>query len=432
MSRTEGLDVVVNIADIKSEKKLPNGWIDKKVSEFTVEHKQGYYTKESYTGFGTYLIRITDLNNPNINYSKMPKLVVEEKEFNQFKVEVGDFLFARSGAIGRYGIVTEDFPSVFASYLIRFRFNQEAVSTRYFGYAYESDICQKQLGAITQGSSNININADNIKSLLIPYPPLPEQQKIAEILTSVDEVIEKTQAQIDKLKDLKTGMMQELLTNGIGHTEFKGSPVGRVPAEWEVMQMRDICITKQGLQIPISERYTEPAENRFVYLTIKFINTGFNPSVAEYIENPSQRVVCDESDIILARTGATGKVVTGIKGVFHNNFFKVDYDRDKIRKNYFVHYLNSPFIQTEIKKRAGTTTIPDLNHGDFYALPLLLPTLDEQIRIAKILDANDDFIGVKTRKLEALISTKKALMQDLLTGKVRVKTETTNTEVAVS
>ena len=68
----------------------------------------------------------------------------------------------------------------------------------------------------------------------IPIPPLSEQKKIASILTSVDEVIEKTQSQIDKLQDLKRGTMNELLTKGIGHTEFKDSELGRIPKGWRV------------------------------------------------------------------------------------------------------------------------------------------------------------------------------------------------------
>ena len=66
------------------------------------------------------------------------------------------------------------------------------------------------------------------------FPPLPEQKKIASILTSVDEVIENTQKQIDKLQDLKKATMNELLTKGIGHTEFKDSELGRIPKSWEV------------------------------------------------------------------------------------------------------------------------------------------------------------------------------------------------------
>ena len=84
------------------------------------------------------------------------------------------------------------------------------------------------------------ITRESLAKVEIPSPPLPEQKKIASILTSVDEVIEKTESQIAKLQDLKTGMMQELLTKGIGpggvpHTEFKDSPVGRIPVGWEVI-----------------------------------------------------------------------------------------------------------------------------------------------------------------------------------------------------
>ncbi len=278
-----------------------------------------------------------------------------------------------------------------------------------------------ELERLSAGSTFSEISSVNVKRLRVTLPPRPEQQKIATILSSVDDVIEKTRAQIDKLKDLKTAMMQELLTKGIGHTEFKDSPVGQVPEGWQLLSMRDICSVRQGLQIPISERHSKPSNNRWVYLTIRYINTGFDKSVAEYIENPKSSVVCTEDDIILARTGATGKVVTGINGVFHNNFFMVDYDRVKTVKNFLVQYLNSPFVQHEISNRAGTTTIPDLNHGDFYTIPMILPPVAEQLKLAEVLESLDILISNKISKYAAMEKAKKALMQDLLTGKVRVK-----------
>ena len=76
----------------------------------------------------------------------------------------------------------------------------------------------------------------------IPIPPLPEQKKIASILTSVDEVIENTQRQIDKLQELKKATMNELLTKGIGHTEFKDSELGRIPKSWEVKRLGEIAV----------------------------------------------------------------------------------------------------------------------------------------------------------------------------------------------
>lgn len=125
--------------------KIPMDWAIQCVAELTLEHKQGYYTKEKYVvnKTGTRLIRITDLKNPTILYDDMPHLNIDDHTYQQFKVEQNDFLFARSGAsIGRYGIVEENDPkAIFASYLIRFRFNPKLILNRYFGYFYESEAC---------------------------------------------------------------------------------------------------------------------------------------------------------------------------------------------------------------------------------------------------------------------------------------------------
>ena len=103
---------------------------------------------------------------------------------------------------------------------------------------------------LSQGSTFEAVNGGEMKEFPLTLPPLPEQKKIAAILSSVDEVIEKTRAQIDKLKDLKTGMMQELLTKGIGpggvpHTEFKDSPVGRIPAGWSIQRLLRFALNEK-------------------------------------------------------------------------------------------------------------------------------------------------------------------------------------------
>lgn len=109
-----------------------------------------------------------------------------------------------------------------------------------------------ELERMSAGSTFSEISSSSVKRLRATLPPLPEQKKIAAILSSVDEVIEKTRAQIDKLKDLKTGMMQELLTKGIGsggvlHTEFKDSSVGKIPVSWESYLLGDVFDLKNGV-----------------------------------------------------------------------------------------------------------------------------------------------------------------------------------------
>jgi type I restriction enzyme, S subunit len=294
--------------------------------------------------------------------------------------------------------------------------NDETIALKYLYYA----LSFRHLSDVISGSAQPQITREGLSNVLFPLPPLPEQQKIASILTSVVTVIEKTEAQINKLKDLKKAMMQELLTKGIGHTEFKDSPVGRIPKGWEVKKLIEICKVRQGLQIPISDRFKSDGKDRYIYLTVSLVNSGFEERRKEYIQSPKKNVTLGDGEILLARTGAVGKVIHGIKCVFHNNFFAINFEHRTIDKGFFIQYLTSEDTQTMIRKLAGTTTIPDLNHGDFYSLLIGIPPLSEQQEITFILISIDKHIKENELKNSHTKSLKKALMQDLLTGKVRV------------
>lgn len=195
-------------------------------------------------------------------------------------------------------------------------------------------------------------------------------------------------------------------------SEFKNLPSG-----WNVVRLGEICNVKQGLQIPISERFCENAQNRYFYITNEFLKE--KSEVKYYIENPPESTICFCDDILMTRTGNTGMVVTNVFGVFHNNFFKIAYDRQLIKKEYFVFFLTGPKIQSEILKRAGSSTIPDLNHSDFLSIKIPLPPLDEQEKIAEILSTWDEAINLTINLIENKKQFKKALMQNLLTAKIR-------------
>lgn len=171
--------------DNESPELASNNWKLLTVGDFTLEHKQGYYTTEKYTTHGAHLIRITDLQNPNIDISSAPLLDLDEKTLNSFKVEKGDFLFARSGTIGTYGIAEKDYNAVFGSYIIRFRFNSEMINPYYFGLFFQSSFCKKQMPAVTQSAVNTNVNARNLKTLHCLVPPLDFQNVIVKKLTSL-------------------------------------------------------------------------------------------------------------------------------------------------------------------------------------------------------------------------------------------------------
>ncbi|AZL52822.1 restriction endonuclease subunit S [Helicobacter pylori] len=191
-----------------------------------------------------------------------------------------------------------------------------------------------------------------------------------------------------------------------------------LPKDWEIKTFRDISTINQGLQIPISQRLKAPTEHAKFYITIQALN---NRKEFEYIKTYNESVVCHKDDILMTRTGNTGMVITNTEGVFHNNFFKINFDRTLINKDFLVYFLSLEQTQKTILKKAGTSTIPDLNHNDFYSLLIPLPPINEQIAIANILSDVDRYLY----SLDALIlkkeSVKKALSFELLSQRKRLK-----------
>ena len=296
----------------------------------------------------------------------------------------------------------------------------ENVDKDFLFYLLSSPSVRQVVQSCGRGTTVKMLDMKDMGKLSFSLPPLPEQKKIASILTSVDEVIENTQKQIDKLQDLKKATMNELLTKGIGHTEFKDSELGRIPKSWGVVSLDKVCKVRQGLQIPIRDRFKGAATGRYPYLTVSWINSKFDSDKAEFIANPNDSVVLKSNEFVVGRTGAVGQIFDGLECVFHNNFFAVSLLTDSVEKEFLKHFLKWHTTQDLLLKLAGSTTIPDLNHGDFYSINVGLPPVEEQCRVVSQVDSIDTTLREIRLKLNALMSLKKSLMQDLLTGKVRV------------
>ena len=191
--------------------------------------------------------------------------------------------------------------------------------------------------------------------------------------------------------------------------------------DWTTSPLKALCKINQGLQIAIEDRFLEDGNNRYFYITNEFLKEGSKK--AYFIENPPKAVICDESDILMTRTGNTGQVVTDVKGAFHNNFFKIDFDRSIINKNFFIEFLKKDTTQHLILKYAGASTIPDLNHSDFYRIVMPITTIEEQTKIASFLSAVDEKISQLTQKHELLSQYKQGMMQKLFSQQIRFKAD---------
>ncbi len=406
---------------------IPEEWRLETMKNIIVSTQLGTNTlgKEGVIN-GIPMLKMGNLTIGGFNFDKVEYIESEELEDNkEYILNNGDFLFNTRNTlelVGKSATWNNQLPvAIFNSNIMRIKYKSN-IDDFYMSYYFEDSAGWKHLKAIATGTTSVAaVYTKDLMKVKVKLPTLKEQQKISLILISVDKQIEITDNLIEKTKELKKGLMQKLLTKGIGHSRFKDTEIGRIPEEWDIKRFKDVSKVSQGLQIAIENRFKEPGANRLPYITIQYLNDKTNYDNQYYVENANKSVICSLDDILMTRTGNTGVVITNENGVFHNNFFKVDYDRSILYKDFLVYYLKSELIQSIIVRYAGTTTIPDLKHGDFYKIPVALPPIAEQKKIAYILLSADEQIDQYESKKEKFQELKKGLMQKLLTGNIRVK-----------
>jgi type I restriction enzyme S subunit len=397
-------------------KEFEGEWEIKKLGDISSKVAYGMNSAAiPFDGKHKYL-RITDIDEDSREFKgsslTSPDGLIEDK----FKMKLNDIVFARTGAsTGKsYLYNPEDGDLYYAGFLIKFNVSK---ANSYFVYSQTfKESYRKWVQVYSMRSGQPGLNAEEYKSLRISIPQGKEQQKIANFLTAVDTKLQQLTTKREKLSQYKKGVMQQLFSQQL---RFKPDVIARNEAisqnetefpDWEEKKLKDFVKINQGLQIAISERYTKPVENGYFYITNEFLRKKSEKQY--FIKNPPNSVICNKDDILMTRTGNTGQVVTGVEGAFHNNFFKIKFD-SSCYKDFLFYFLTSVKTQHIIMSLAGTSTIPDLNHGDFYKIEIRLPSLKEQQKIANYLSAIDTKIATVQTQISNTKQFKKGLLQQM-------------------
>ncbi len=287
----------------------------------------------------------------------------------------------------------------------------------------------------TSGRQRIPNYAPN--RIKIPLPPLPGQQKIAEILETVDNAIEKTEKIIEKYKRIKQGLMQELLTKGIDENwqirsekthKFKDSPLGRIPEEWEVVRLGEVANVKGGKRLPKGDDFVT-FKTPFPYIRLIDIkDMSIDLQAVKYIQEKTwkkiRKYTISKDDIMLSIAGNVGLIALipeELDGAnLTENAAKITNINKFIDRKFLAYCLTFYKTQQQIETFMGIVAQPKLALFRIKQIKVPLPPLPEQQRIAKILSQIDEVIEKEENYKRKLESLKRGLMEDLLTGKVRV------------
>jgi len=256
-------------------------------------------------------------------------------------------------------------------------------------------------------SRGYNRHYSLLKDYLIPLPSLPEQQKIAFVLSTIQYAGEKNENVINSLKELKKALMKHLFTYGAVSFEdaekvkLKDTEIGKVPKDWEVKELKNIATLQRGKDLP-KQNWKEG--------TVPIVGSSG-------IMGHHNEAVCKAPGVITGRSGSIGKLIYLKEDYWpHNTALYVKNFYENSPK--FIYYLMHTL---DFKKYATGVSVPTLNRNFIHMAKKATPSLAEQQKIASILSAVDEKIEAEENKRKALDELFKSMLHNLMTAKVRVK-----------
>jgi type I restriction enzyme, S subunit len=284
------------------------------------------------------------------------------------------------------------------------------------------------------GKSGVpGVNRNDLHEISVDRPPIEEQRSIAQVLSDVDALIAALDQLIAKKRHLKTATMQQLLTGkqrlpGFGEGKgYQQSAIGLIPEDWDVQPLKSLLSTSPKYGINAAAIPYQAKHPTYIRITDISEDGRFQPDNLVAVEHPdSDQYFLEEGDLVFARTGASvGKSylydLNDGKLVYAGFLIKIHPDAKNLLPNFLSHYVKTQAYWDWVQVMSMRSGQPGINGNEYGQLLLPLPLIEEQSAIAQILtDMDTEITAIETRRTKTQ-ALKQGMMQELLTGRTRLK-----------
>ncbi|MEB3311429.1 MAG: restriction endonuclease subunit S [Snowella sp.] len=362
-------------------------------------------------------IGISDfLNETTIDWENCRKIIPQamNKQQASFKLTKGDIIFGKIGTIGlpKFLPVTNFRYSLSANVILI----KPKIPSHFCMAWLKSSVIQKLINQDLHSTSQSAFGILKMRQLLIPLPPIAEQEKIAEALSDVDSLIESLEELIAKKRHIKQGAMQELLTgkkrlSGFKQNAgYKQTELGLIPEDWNICKLGEAVDFLDGQRRPIKASDREKIKGDYPY----YGASGIVDYVNNYLFDEDLILLGEDGENILSRALP---LVFIAKGKFWvNNHAHVLKPNNSFNIKYLAAFLES----LDYSLLNSGTAQPKLNQQTCLKIEVLKPSKAEQTAIAEVLTDMDNEITALEEKLNKARQLKQGMMQELLTGKTRL------------
>lgn len=417
---------------------IPIDFLEKKGSELFKVQGGFAFKSDDYSEDGYFLVRIGNVGKGRFDYKDPVYVKVKSTSvLNNFLIKENDVLMGLTGDLGKICFVEKAHNLVLNQRVARFLNDEKLIDKKYLYYLISSEEVQETFESFFAGGAQKNISPKKIEEVKYLLPSnINEQKKIAEILTKVDEAIENTEQLIQKYEQVKVGLMQDLLTKGIDENgnirseethQFKDSPLGRIPVEWDFGKFKSLCkyditygIVQAGPHIDNGVPYIKTGD-----LTGDNFKISNLQRTSAEIAKRFSRSKMELGEIVFALRGDIGnsKIITQefVGSNLTQGTARISFNEDHLLNRFAIYMFQMPLIVKQIEESQKGTTFQEISLSTLRNFMINYPKdINEQEKIINALDRISKKIDLNKTLLKKIKLQKQGLMQDLLAGKVRV------------
>ena len=429
----------------------PIGWSRVKLGDLAVSAVDGpfgsHLKTEHYVAVGGIrVVRLQNIDRGRFDNSDVAFVSREHATgLRRHEVLPGDLLVAALGdanhPVARACLYPEsEAPGIVKADCFRFRLQPTLADHAFIMHVLNCPSTRREIDSLGQGVTRDRVNLGMLRRVTVELPPLDEQKQITEILAACDAAIERTEALIGKLQLARAGLLNDLLTRGVGEDgrlrdpvahaeEFTNSPVGCIPASWRVASLNDLAILITSGSRGWAAYYSDdgPLFIRIGNLTREHVNLRLRDLIHVRPPRGSEgaRTRLMPGDLLISITadlGIIGVVPIDLGEAYVNQHIAlVRLNWSQVIPHWAGYFLAGRQGQDQFARRNDSGAKAGLNLPSIGATILPLPSLSEQHRITATVAAHDRRIRMEEAYRDKVRLVKQGLMDDLLTGRVRAR-----------
>ena len=370
---------------------------------------------EDYVQDGTPIITVEHLGETGLTRQNLPKVSEEDRHrLSAYSMQEGDIVFSRVGSVDRNAYVTASENGwLFSGRILRIRAKSEELSTQYLGYYFKSEDAKERIRNVAVGQTMASLNTKLMNAFKVVLPTVEEQKNIAALLSNMDTLISTLEKQIAKKKAIKQGTMQELLTGKRRLPGFSG--------EWQNIVLGTVSSFYNGGTPSKTRKNWWSGNIPWISSSDLSESTITSVKISRFVSQEavacSATRICPRNAVLIVSRVGVGKVaVSPCELCTSQDFTTIVSSR---HNPYFLAYMLMP-IMKKLAIQSQGTSIKGITTEDIQKIAIPTPSEEEQNAIVDILADTDSEIEALEQKLKKYRQVKQGMMQQLLTGKIRL------------